>query len=153
MWGPRRTGVGPLAFGRDPAITGPMLRQYVYISTADGIGPEDITSILDSCQRNNSERDVTGLLLYNGRNFLQLLEGDVEDLSWVMRKIEADPRHNGVSIIEDIAIAGRACPDWLMRHIRIVDQVPERRAALDAELPAALEPNLRRIILNFAALN
>ncbi|MFZ9394669.1 MAG: BLUF domain-containing protein [Erythrobacter sp.] len=130
-----------------------MLRQYVYISTAGGISEEDIRSILESCQRNNREREVTGLLLYNGRNFLQLLEGDVEDLSWVMRRIEGDPRHNGVSIIEDIAIAQRACPDWLMRHIRIADEVSERRAALDAELPAGLDPNLRRIILNFAALN
>ncbi|MGQ7830369.1 BLUF domain-containing protein [Altererythrobacter sp. Z27] len=130
-----------------------MLRQYVYISTADGIGPAEIALILEACQRNNAARGITGLLLYNGRNFLQLLEGDVEDLSWVMRKIEADPRHGGVSIIEDISIATRACPDWLMRHIRIADQVSERRATLDAELPAEIEPNLRRIILNFAALN
>ncbi len=130
-----------------------MLRQYVYISTAGGISEGDIRSILESCQRNNRERQVTGLLLYNGRNFLQLLEGDVEDLSWVMRRIEGDPRHSGVSIIEDIAIDERACPDWLMRHIRIADEVSERRAALDAELPAKLDPNLRRIILNFASLN
>ena len=130
-----------------------MLRQYVYISTAGGIGDEDIRSILESCQRNNLERNVTGLLLYNGRNFLQLLEGDVEDLSWVMRRIEADPRHNGVSIIEDIAAGERACPDWLMRHIRIADEVSQRRIALDAQLPAGLHSNLRRIILNFASLN
>lgn len=130
-----------------------MLRQYVYISTAGGISDEDIRSILESCQRNNRERNVTGLLLYNGRNFLQLLEGDVEDLSWVMRRIEADPRHNGVSIIDDIAVEARACPDWLMRHIRIADEVSERRSALDAELPAGLDANLRRIILNFASLN
>lgn len=144
---------GPLAFACNPAIKRLMLRQYIYISTAGGITDEDIGSILASCQRNNAERNVTGLLLYNGRNFLQLLEGDVEDLSWVMRRIEADPRHNGVSIIDDIAIERRACPDWLMRHIRISDEVAERRAKLDAELPEALDPNLRRIILNFASLN
>ena len=102
---------------------------------------------------NNRERQVTGLLLYNGRNFLQLLEGDVEDLSWVMRRIEADPRHNGVSIMEDIAVTERACPDWLMRHIHIADDVSERRAKLDAQLPEKLDPNLRRIMLNFASLN
>jgi len=96
---------------------------------------------------------VTGLLLYNGRNFLQLLEGNVEDLSWVLHRIEADPRHNGVSIIEDIAVEERACPDWLMRHIRIADDVSARRDALDAELPQDIDPSLRRIILNFASLN
>lgn len=130
-----------------------MLRQYVYISTADRIDSSGVESIIEACQRNNRERNVTGLLLFNGRNFLQLLEGQDEDLAWVMRKIMADPRHNGVSIIENIEVSERACPDWLMQHIRIVDEVPERRAALDAELPQALDPNLRRIILNFASLN
>ena len=130
-----------------------MVRQYVYISTADAIDQSEIDSILSACQRNNRERNVTGLLLYNGRNFLQLLEGDVDDLSWIMRRIEADPRHTGVSIIEDIAVAERACPDWHMRHIRIVDNVPKRREELDAELPANLDANLRRVILNFASLN
>lgn len=144
---------GPLAFAANPVIYRQMLRQYVYISTATGIDPETIGSILEACQRNNRERQVTGLLLYNGRNFLQLLEGDVEDLSWVMRRIEGDPRHNGVSIIEDIAVDERACPDWLMRHIHIADEVSERRAKLDAQLPEKLDPNLRRIMLNFASLN
>ena len=130
-----------------------MLRQYVYISTADAIDQSGIGSILSSCQRNNKEHSITGLLLYNGRNFLQLLEGDVEDLSWVMRRIEADPRHTGVSIIEDIAIGARACPDWLMRHISIADEVSKRREELDAQLPDELDANLRRVILNFAALN
>jgi hypothetical protein len=130
-----------------------MLRQYMYISTAVGIGQSEIDAILSACQRNNQERNVTGLLLYNGRNFLQLLEGEVEDLSWVMRKIEADPRHSGVLIIEDITVNERACPDWLMRHIRIADEVGERRAKLDSELPANLDSSLRRVILNFASLN
>ncbi|KUO56705.1 MAG: hypothetical protein APF78_11405 [Sphingomonadales bacterium BRH_c3] len=130
-----------------------MLRQIVYISTAAGIDSAAIASILESCRRNNAERAVTGLLLYNGRNFLQLLEGNVEDLSWVLHRIEADPRHNGVSIIEDIAVEERACPDWLMRHIRIADDVSARRDALDAELPQDIDPSLRRIILNFASLN
>lgn len=130
-----------------------MLRQIVYISTAAGIDSAAIASILESCQRNNAERAVTGLLLYNGRNFLQLLEGDVTDLSWVLNRIEADSRHNGVSIIEDLAVEERACPDWLMRHIRIADDVSARRDALDAELPQDLDPSLRRIILNFASLN
>ena len=130
-----------------------MLREIVYISTALGVDSDVVQDILLSCRRNNDERKVTGILLYNGRNFLQLLEGDVEDLSWIMRRIEADPRHTGFSILEDIAIVERACPDWSMRHIKLAESVSDRRAALDAELPGNLDPNLRRIFLNFAALN
>jgi len=130
-----------------------MLRQCIYISTAADLGSEDIEAILASCRANNIEHNVTGLLLYNGRNFLQLLEGDIEDLSWVIRRIEADPRHTGMSFIEDITTAERACPDWIMHHIKLAKSIDQRRAALDAELPAKLDANLRRVILNFAALN
>ena len=130
-----------------------MLREIVYISTAEGIDADEIEDILESCARNNVERNVTGILLYNGRHFMQLLEGDVADLSWVMTRIENDPRHTGLSVLDDIAIPERACPDWSMRLIRLIDDIADRRAALDAELPKNLNPNLRRIFLNFAALN
>jgi hypothetical protein len=130
-----------------------MLRQYLYVSTAPNLSANDVESILNSCQQNNVERGITGLLLYNGRNFLQLLEGEEADLMWVIRRIGTDTRHSGISYLEDNKTAERACPEWNMRHIRLLDDVSKRRAALDAELPEVLEPNLRRIILNFAALN
>ena len=78
---------------------------------------------------------------------------DVEDLSWVIKRIEADERHTGFSILDDIAIAERACPDWAMKHIHLAKNVPDRKDALERELPEKLDVNLRRIFLNFAALN
>ena len=53
-----------------------MISQYVYISTAQDLSRDQVEGILQTCARNNVAQDVTGLLLYNGRNFLQLLEGD-----------------------------------------------------------------------------
>ena len=130
-----------------------MLNQLLYISTSLDLESSEVNSILESCQRNNQERNVTGMLLYNGRNFLQLLEGAPADLKWIMNRITSDPRHSGISILEDISIEERACPDWLMRKIRLVDEVENRRKALDAELPNNLDPKLRRVMLNFASLN
>ena len=129
------------------------MRQYIYISTAPDLTRDDVDAILQSCQRNNAERGITGLLLYNGRNFLQLLEGEESDLLWVMGRIGADPRHSGISKLEDLEASERACPDWLMHRIRLVDDIAQRRAAVDAELPATLDPQLRRVILNFVGLN
>ena len=130
-----------------------MLRQYLYISTAPGLPREEIENILEACKRNNEERGVTGLLLYNGRNFMQLLEGDAADLFWVMRKISSDKRHSGISRLADIAVDERSCPDWTMRHVQIADDVDARRAKLEAELPDNLQRRIRETILNFAILN
>lgn len=129
------------------------MRQYVYVSTAEHLSQDDVAAILASCQRNNAERGVTGLLLYNGRNFLQLLEGDDDDLEWIMRRIELDSRHHGISRLYDEPASERAGPDWLMKRIALGDSGEARRERLEAELPTTLEPHLRRMILNFALLN
>ena len=130
-----------------------MLRQYLYISTAPGLKREELDSIIASCEQNNAERGITGLLVYNGRNFIQLLEGEEADLLWVMRRISSDGRHSGLSVLEDVSATNRACPDWSMRHIRLVDKVSDRQATLEQDLPSDLNDQLKRIILNFAALN
>lgn len=129
------------------------MRQYVYVSTAEQLEQGDVAAILASCQRNNAEPSVTGLLLYNGRNFLQLLEGEIDDLEWIMHRIERDNRHHGISRLHDEATDTRACPDWLMKRIALGDSGEARRERLEAELPPTLDPHVRRMILNFALLN
>ncbi len=129
------------------------MRQYVYISTAEALAPDDIKDILEVCQRNNAARSVTGMLIYNGRNFLQLLEGEPDALDWLMQRIGQDSRHHGISALYDEPAETRACPDWLMQRIALGESGEARRERLEAELPAGLNPHLRQMILNFALLN
>ena len=130
-----------------------MLSQYLYISTAPDMAREQVDEILASSSRNNPARGITGLLLYNGRNFLQLLEGDESQLVALMTRIAYDPRHSGVSMLSRKEVEDRACPDWAMRRITIADSVEKRRSNLDADLPNILDPETRRLIMNFAVLN
>ena len=130
-----------------------MISQYLYISTAPRLSREDVDAILGSSQRNNVARGVTGLLLYNGRNFLQLLEGEEPELVTLMLKINQDPRHTGISMIDRKLVEARACPDWAMRRIPIAESVTKRREALQEQLPDGLDPQTRKIVINFAILN
>ncbi len=130
-----------------------MLSQYLYISTAPSLSRDEVEGILESSARKNPLCGITGLLLYNGRNFLQLLEGEEAELINLMVRITHDPRHSGVSMLDRRAIDERACPQWAMRRIAIAQNVEQRREILEADLPTALDPELRRIILNFAVLN
>lgn len=63
--------------------------RLLYFSTAKpNLEPAEIDSIVAISQTNNENRDITGALTYNGRNFCQLLEGDeiaVRDLVEVIR--------------------------------------------------------------------
>lgn len=130
-----------------------MISQYVYISTALDLSREDVSAILETCARNNIQHGITGLLLYNGRNFLQLLEGERAALDRLMAKIELDPRHAGVSMLHKGEVETHTCPDWAMKRIAIVEAVEARQQRLDEELPAKIDPAIRRIVLNFAMLN
>ncbi|MEL6528406.1 MAG: BLUF domain-containing protein [Pseudomonadota bacterium] len=130
-----------------------MLSQYLYISTAPSLSRDEVEAILASSARNNPARGVTGLLLYNGRNFLQLLEGEELELVDLMVRISHDPRHAGLSILDRTTIEERACPDWAMKRVLIAETVESRRTTLEAELPARLSENIRKIIMNFAVLN
>ncbi|WP_379922982.1 BLUF domain-containing protein [Erythrobacter sp. R86502] len=130
-----------------------MLSQYLYISTAPTLPREDVDAILSTSARNNPAQGITGLLLFNGRNFLQLLEGEEGAVANLMDTITADPRHSGVSVLDKRGIAQRACPDWAMKRVLIAESIESRRDMLERELPESLDPEVRKMIVNFAVLN
>ncbi|NKB16204.1 MAG: BLUF domain-containing protein [Sphingomonadales bacterium] len=130
-----------------------MLSQFLYISTAPTLPREEVESILATSARNNPARGITGLLLFNGRNFLQLLEGEESEVAGLMERITQDPRHSGVSVLDRRAIAERACPDWAMKRVMIAESIASRREMLERDLPLELDPEVRKMIVNFAVLN
>lgn len=129
------------------------MRQLVYVSTACAVGPSDLEQIMTSAARNNAAAGVTGLLLFNGQNFLQLLEGEEDAVAQLLDRVEDDPRHSGVVVVTSLETDVRSFPEWSMRLLRLSTSVEERRAALDAHLPGGLDEMVRRHVLNFAALN
>lgn len=130
-----------------------MLSQYLYISTAPTLPREEVDAILAASARNNPARGITGLLLFNGRNFLQLLEGEEGEVAALMDTITADPRHSGVSVLDRRSIGVRSCPDWAMNRVMIAESIESRREALERDLPRGLDPEVRKMIVNFAVLN
>lgn len=130
-----------------------MLSQYLYISTAPTLSRDEVDAILATSARNNPAREITGLLLYNGRNFLQLIEGEEEALVALMLRITEDPRHSGITLLDRRAIEERSCPNWAMKRVLIAESIASRREMLERELPEGIAPEVRKMIVNFAVLN
>lgn len=129
------------------------MRRIVYISTANAVTEHDIDCILTTANRRNSQDNVTGFLLYNGRNFLQLVEGGQAPLMNLMSRLARDTRHAGISVLVDEPIGERCCPDWHMHRLRLVDDIAMRRSTLENELPTSLCVYPRQLVQNFAVLN
>jgi hypothetical protein len=130
-----------------------VLSQYLYISTAPTLSRDEVDAILATSARNNPARAITGLLLYNGRNFLQLIEGEEEELVGLMLKITEDPRHSGITLLDRRAIDERSCPGWAMKRVLIAESIASRREMLERDLPEGIAPEVRKMIVNFAVLN
>ena len=129
------------------------MRRIVYISTATGLAPAEVERLVESAQRNNAERGISGFLIYNGRNFLQLVEGEQAALMSLMAKLARDPRHSGMLVLIDEPIEARSCPSWSMHHMPWSLDLGVRRESIRAGLPEPISPYARQLVENFAALN
>lgn len=90
--------------------------QLVYVSTAaPSISPADVAAIEQIAIRENAKSAITGFLLFNGRHFMQVLEGAQDAVLAVFANIAKDQRHRGVVQILNEPISKRAFPDWSMQ--------------------------------------
>ena len=89
------------------------LRCIVYSSSCIVTPYEsDLLLILNQARRNNSRNGITGLLSFDGQNFLQLLEGPEAIVRATVQRISTDSRHYGVKMILDVPITARRFAAW-----------------------------------------
>ena len=71
-----------------------------YVSTeAIKFSDEALVALLGEARSANTDRDVTGLLLYREGSFYQVLEGSESAVMATFRDIEGDPRHKEVRVL------------------------------------------------------
>jgi hypothetical protein len=75
---------------------------------------EELRSLLQISRTNNGRAGITGMLLYKGGNFMQVLEGEREAVLATMARITADPDHRGVLVLLSSACAQRTFGTWSM---------------------------------------
>lgn len=123
----------------------------IYVSVADPlIGTEDIAALVGEAQRNNSRDGLTGALIYNGHNFMQLLEGPADKVEACLGTIRGDARHSGMVEIRRRPVDGRDFAEWSMLYsgdFHGHDDALHRLAA-----GAGLDPQDERMMSNFMAL-
>jgi hypothetical protein len=74
----------------------------------------EIADILAQSRRNNTRCGLTGMLLYRGGNFLQVLEGPDAAVQSTLQRIERDDRHRGIMVIKKSVIQSRRFSEWTM---------------------------------------
>jgi Sensors of blue-light using FAD len=73
-------------------------------------------ALIAASLRRNTRHAISGLLLYDGEHFAEVLEGRRTGVEAAFSAVQADPRHDGVMIVERGDVPQRAFPNWSARY-------------------------------------
>ncbi|NNJ91228.1 MAG: BLUF domain-containing protein [Gammaproteobacteria bacterium] len=97
--------------------------QLIYVSSAVWLLSEkELIDLLNKARARNISRNVTGMLLYAGGKFLQVLEGNSQDVEETYALIQKDIRHAGLQILNKETISERNFPNWSMGFKYLTEQ-------------------------------
>lgn len=95
-----------------------MLNRLIYSShLTRPLTVVQMKEIADQASTRNKDIFVTGILLYNKSQFIQVLEGDRSHVNAVFQKILSDDRHNNIFILEFTDASERYFADWNMAYM------------------------------------
>jgi hypothetical protein len=101
------------------------LVSLVYCSSATRPFDErELAELLAVSRARNSANDITGMLLYRGGEFVQILEGPRSDVEELMEQIGRDPRHHDVRVLIEEPLHERRFAEWTMGYQSLVAPEP-----------------------------
>lgn len=119
-----------------------MLYQLAYVSRAVGTWTRpDLIALLRQARVRNEARGITGVLLFRNGSFLQLLEGERDEVEALFDLILLDPRHEGTALIWDAEASHRWFADWSM-GFRDLEQDPVTEPGLTDILRGPVEASM-----------
>lgn len=115
------------------------LKSLTYTSMARlDLTEDDIGNIHRSALQINALEGITGLLIFNGTHFLQIVEGAPQAINDLLARLRDDPRHHGVEIRDERSIEKRFFGDWSMELVRVKSRYVEAREQVAQVLPEDL---------------
>lgn len=95
-----------------------MLYELLYTSHANqDLSDEDLAQLLDQSRKRNATIGISGLLIYHNQEFVQLLEGEKDQVQALYDRIALDDRHSSVRTFWDGEIERRNFRNWAMAYI------------------------------------
>jgi hypothetical protein len=88
-----------------------------HLQGTDAEVAEAVSQILAASQRNNAKVDVTGALMFNAGAFAQVLEGPQPGVESTFERIQCDPRHGDVTVLQCGPAKSRSFTNWSMAFV------------------------------------
>jgi hypothetical protein len=107
----------------------------VYISSAvELMEPRRLHAMLTASRARNARAGISGMLLYKEGAFMQLIEGPADVVCVLLRKIQIDPRHRGMTVLYCRPITQRTFASWSMAFQNVDELGREERESVSRYL-------------------
>ena len=94
------------------------MKQIIYASTAtESVDYDVIKDLLTQCVAKNDEFGISGMLVFDGKHFLQCFEGDEVQVKQLQANIFMDTRHQNIHLIGEKEIDERLFGQWCMGYL------------------------------------
>lgn len=102
------------------------MHTIAYVSAAkSAFSEEALIELLQKSRTNNELFEITEMLLYKERTFMQIIEGSKNSIDNLYRNICGDPTHYNIHTLIDEPCEVRSFPDWQMAFINMSESTKE----------------------------
>jgi len=127
------------------------LKSLAYTSRARlDLGEDDLRDIHQVARHLNALDGITGLLLFDGIRFMQIIEGASEAIDNLVGRLRADDRHSAFEIRDERIVEARAFPGWSMELVRVGSGYKDAVTELAPILPERIPASVRDLALAMA---
>jgi hypothetical protein len=120
------------------------LKSLTYTSLAAlDLDVADLEAIHRTAREVNGLEGITGLLVFNGTHFLQIVEGAPQAIDDLVERLRRDRRHSAFEVRDERTITQRSFGSWSMELVRVSGSFREARDTITDRLPATVEAQVR----------
>jgi Sensors of blue-light using FAD len=124
------------------------LKTLTYTSRARlDLTDEDLGAIHQTARHLNALDGITGLLLFDGSRFLQIIEGAEEAIDNLVERLRMDPRHSAFEVRDERYVERRSFPDWSMELLRVSAGYGSANDEVAPILPPGVSAPVRELVL------
>jgi hypothetical protein len=116
------------------------LKTLTYTSRASlDLSAADLAAIQDTARHLNALDGITGLLVFDGVRFLQIVEGSEEAIDSLVDRLR-----------DERTVEERSFPDWSMELVRVSAGYLSARGEVETMLPAHVTAPVRQLVLTMS---
>jgi hypothetical protein len=114
------------------------------------LGDDELSAIHQTARHLNALDGITGLLLFDGARFLQIVEGSESAIDSLVERLRSDRRHSAFEVRDERFVDRRSFSGWSMEFLRVGAGYKAACEEVATILPAEVSEPVRDLVLKMS---